>query len=332
MAPSSSNKLPSTLAAYADLFERLLDPIFLVDPADQTILELNPAAERILGDCPTSEDKSWVGCCIAEVVIPAQKAEFIKAVRVSSRRFHSRRFESVWMAQAEDGSSTQALNIEVHACPLQLSAGKTVLQIIARDITARRRMEQKVRELLFKLKDANERLKALSGADEVTGLKNFRHFLKASEAIHTEAVRNQGEYAVVAITVDHLKHYEDRNGLQAADALLFHVASVLNEQVRKNDVLVKRNEDSFILACPGLASNDAQQFAERLRTSVAGASFPNSEHQPNGSVTLSVGVAAFPEHGGNLEHLVEVAERAVASSIRKGRNRVTVGALSAKAA
>ncbi len=310
----------------------MLDPIFLVDPSDQTILELNPAAERILGECPTSDDKSWVGSCIAEVVIPAQKVEFIKAVRVSARRFHSRRFESVWIVPTEDNSGRQSLNIEVHACPLRLSGGKTVLQIIARDITARRRMEQKVRELLFKLKDANERLRSLSLSDEVTGLKNFRHFLKAAEGLHSEAVRAQTDYAILSITVDHFKHYGDRNGLQAADALLFHIANVLQEQIRKGDIFVKRHEDSFVLGCLGLGSEDAHLFAERLRTSVAGSSFPNSEHQPNGSVTVSIGVASFPEHGGSLDHLIEVSERAVLSSVRKGRNRVTVGALSAKAA
>lgn len=331
MPATPGPKLPSAAAAYSDLFERLLDPIFILDPVDQTILELNPAAERILGDCPSTDDRSWLGCCIAEVVVPAQKTDFIKAIRVSARRFHSRRFESVWIVANEVRGSPEALNIEVHACPLK-TGNKTVLQIIARDITQRRRMEQKVRELLFKLRDANDHLRHLSVSDEVTGLKTFRYFLKAAETIHSEAIHSQTDYAVVSISVDHLKHYSDRNGMQAADALLFHVANVLQEQVRKVDLLVKRNEDSFLLACPGMSSQDAHQFAERVRASVAGASFPNSEHQPNGSVTVSVGVASFPEHGGNIDHLVEVSERAVLSSIRKGRNRVTVGALSAKAA
>ncbi len=323
-------KLPSLQAAYADLFERLLDPIFLVDPVDQTILEMNPAAERILGENPTTSDKTWISCCIAEVVIPAKKAEFIKAIRVSARRFHSRRFESTWAVRGESPLDPQTLIIEVHACPLKLAGNKTVLQIIARDITVRRKMEQKIRELLYKLKESNDRLKLLSESDQVTGLKNYRHFLAQLAMYHPQAAQQQQEYSLVFISVDHLKHYSDRNGLQASDALLSHICTLLQEEPRPKDLLIKKSDESFALLCPGVGSEYAAHVAERLRTAVAGASFPNSEHQPNGSVTLSIGVASFPEHAGAPDHLIEVTERACQSSVRRGRNRVTVGALSVK--
>jgi diguanylate cyclase (GGDEF)-like protein/PAS domain S-box-containing protein len=293
---------PSRLAAYADLFQRMLDPTFLVDPATQVILEVNPAGEALIGE----------GGSITDLVLAEGRDEFAKGLRVSMRRYHPRLFESRWQVAG------RTLIFEIVACPLHLSDGTDVLQIIARDITFRR--------------EAEEKLKILSTVDEMTGLFNFRHFKGVLAQEHARARRASHAYSVVFCDIDHFKHYNDRNGHPAGDALLEEMARILQKCTRNTDYCVRYGGEEFVVLCPETDAKQALVVAERIRSAVAKHDFAHAEAQPAGHLSFSIGVASFPEHGLTAEMVLHQADQAMYHSKTHGRDQVTVAQAEAKAA
>ncbi|MGZ3688729.1 MAG: PAS domain S-box protein, partial [Bdellovibrionota bacterium] len=188
MSTSRTNpNSPSLRAAYADLFERLKDSTFLLDPNSYIILEANPACERIIG---VAADK-LVGRTMMQLVEESMRDAFTKALRVAMRRYHPRQFESHWALS--DGRN---LTMEILACPLKLDDGQEVLQVIARDVSFRYKQEQKMQVLLRELQAANAKLEVLTTVDEMTGLYNFRHFTNQLQSEHERALRFGTPYSI----------------------------------------------------------------------------------------------------------------------------------------
>jgi diguanylate cyclase (GGDEF)-like protein/PAS domain S-box-containing protein len=300
--------LPSTLAAYGDLFERLLDPAFLVEPGSQLVLEMNDSAERALGETASAR----LGRPVSELVETSGRDEFEKALRVAMRRHHPRQFESQWQLAAGGPLRT----MEVVACPLRLADSTEILQVIAHDITDRREAEQKIQELLA-------RLQLLSTTDEMTGLCNYRHFKTLITAEHQRAVRYKTSYSVIFTDIDHFKHYNDRNGHPAGDALLREVAGILQRTARKSDVPARYGGEEFVILCPEVDHEGAAALAERIRRRIEMTFFAHSEHQPKGHMSISVGVASYPGDGTAWDVVLKSADEAMYHSKTHGRNQVT---------
>lgn len=313
---SSETPLPSQQAAYADLFERLLDPTFLIDLKTFQILEANPAAERVL-----NKDATYlVGCSILDFVEPVFQESFEKDLRVAGRRHHPRLFESSWRL---DVGEIKLLTVELSACALELKDGVDVLQLIVRDITFKREAEKKMQQLLKDLQAANEKLEALSTIDEMTQLPNFRFFKHQLSLEHTRAMRASGHYAIVFTDIDFFKKYNDRNGHPAGDDLLRRLAKILAKNVRAHDLPARYGGEEFVVLCPGIDWRGAATLAERLKQMVAETEFPHGGHQPNGRVSISVGVASFPQDGSTIEEVLEAADQAMYYSKTHGKNQVT---------
>mgnify|MGYP000213688142 CR=1 FL=1 len=299
-APSPDHKAaPSSLAAYADLFQRMLDPTFLVDPATHVILEANPAAERVFAS--VSED--WHGHPLLELAEPEARDEFAKALRVAMRRYHPRLFEARWKVAGK------ALIFEIVACPLRLSDGSEVLQVIARDVTFRR--------------EAEEKLRILSTVDEMTGMFNFRYFKTALALEHPRAERFQKPYAVVFCDIDNFKHYNDRNGHPAGDALLKEMAQLIIGCARTTDLCARYGGEEFVVLCPETNWEQAMVLAERIRSVVAAHPFAHAAAQPKGHLSFSIGVASYPADGQTPEQVLHAADQAMYHSKASGRNLVS---------
>lgn len=314
--PSSrSVKSPSKLAAYADLFDRLRDCMLLVEPANELILEANIACEDILGYSPDAMQ----GLPVDTWVEGVGREEFKKALRISLRRYYPRHFESKW--QVADG---RILHMEIMSCPLVLSSGKTVLQLLLRDVSFRRDAEIKVQALLQQLQAANSRLEVLSTVDEMTGLYNFRHFKNELKKEHSRAVRFNQPYVIIFCDVDHFKNYNDRNGHPAGDQLLRELAETLKQTCRNTDFIARYGGEEFVVICPGIDSRGGAIAAERIRTAISSRRFFEGEHQPLGHISCSVGVASFPEHAAIPDLVLKAADEAVYVAKNEGRDRSSV--------
>ncbi|MEK6577653.1 MAG: diguanylate cyclase [Bdellovibrionota bacterium] len=313
--PGEPKSTPSHFAKYADLFDRLLDSVFLIDPETQCVLEANPNAERMLG----MPHEKVIGQPITDWVEEGQRHHFSKALRIALRRYYPRQFDSTWNIEGD-----RQLIFEILACSLKLQDGSSVLQVIARDVTFRRTAEQKVRELLHELQTANVRLEALSTTDAMTGLYNYRHFKNKMDEEHTRSARYKKTYSVVFCDLDHFKHYNDANGHPAGDQLLRDFADIMRASCRGQDFAARYGGEEFIVICPETPAEGALILAERIRSTVEKTVFPLAKTQPLGKVTVSIGVASFPSDADNAERLLEIADQALYRSKSSGRNRVTL--------
>ncbi len=312
--------MPSKFAAYADLFDRLLDATFLIDPNTYQIMEVNPAAERIFGADEMSE---LIGRNVVDLVENPFREEFIKALRVSMRRYHPRTFEAQWLVMdPEKPGGCKMVIVELVACPLRLADNSEVLQVIARDITFRREAEIKMNALLSELKSANEKLEILSTVDEMTKLHNFRHFKTALALEHERSVRFKTSYTVIFCDIDNFKHYNDRNGHPAGDALLREMAGVIKQCARTTDLCARYGGEEFVVLCPQIDYAQAMILAERIKAVVNKHPFAHAAAQPLGCISFSIGVASFAIDGQTGEEVVHAADQAMYYSKTHGRNQV----------
>src|SRR5690606_25021671 len=125
------------------------------------------------------------------------------------------------------------------------------------------------------------RLAELAATDDLTGLKNRRHFREALDGAFSLAVRQDQPLSVALLDVDRFKPCNDAHGHAAGDAVLRALARVLREQVRPHDLVARHGGEQFALLLPAADAGDAHAVAERLRVAIAGHRWP---HHP---VTVS---------------------------------------------
>jgi diguanylate cyclase (GGDEF)-like protein len=166
------------------------------------------------------------------------------------------------------------------------------------------------------------RIKATADVDDLTNVFNKRHITHVlSEELH-KAQQTEKPLAMVLFDVDHFKHYNDAHGHLAGDILLRMLAQFVHDNLRATDTVGRFGGEEFLIALPGTSLEEAFLVAEKLRVLVAAHDFPGRERQPIGTLSLSGGVAAFPEHGAGTPALLRAADQALYTAKRAGRNRV----------
>ena len=169
-----------------------------------------------------------------------------------------------------------------------------------------------------------ESLRHQSVSDPLTGLFNRRHMEDRLSREIARAARAGQPVGIVAVDVDHFKDVNDTLGHGAGDEVLRAVARTLEEGVRGEDVVCRLGGDEFIVVLPGSPLEVARQRAEALRTAVV----DRTTHEALPQVTLSLGVAVFPDHGRDAEAVLGAADRAMYEAKQAGRNQVvTAGEL-----
>ena len=302
-------------ASYSDLFFRMLAPALLLDSATLEILEANDAAEKALGLSAAEVRGSLFSKWIPEEL----RNQFEQQVRVTLRRYHPREFEM----ELEIGEAHRLYRIEL--CQLQgQDRGHSLLQLIAHDITAQREAEERAEKYLEELKQANEKLQAMSITDELTQVYNLRYFKQRLEIEHQRSVRFKRPYSILFFDIDNFKHYNDRNGHPAGDALLRQLAQLLKTTSRETDCVARYGGEEFVVLAPETNESQGGEFAERLRKTIQSAPFEHSEHQPLGKVSASIGVASYPAAGTSPSEVIQAADQAMYHSKRTGKDRVTL--------
>ncbi len=168
----------------------------------------------------------------------------------------------------------------------------------------------------------------LSVMDELTSLYNRRYFLGALRREINRARRSGQRLSLAMLDIDHFKTYNDTRGHQAGDRALQQFARVLQDNVRSMDTLCRYGGEEFVIVLPetgeggGYGGRDNGHFVDRLRAAVSECPFEGEQTQPGGRLTMSAGVALFPEDANSLEALIAVADRRLYEAKRAGRNRV----------
>jgi diguanylate cyclase (GGDEF)-like protein len=172
------------------------------------------------------------------------------------------------------------------------------------------------------LQRMNKNLEELANHDGLTGLLNNRCFREALELELSRSQRYRHQFSLVFMDLDNFKHYNDTNGHLAGDKLLKDLARILTGNSRSVTTLARYGGEEFVALCPETDKKGAMFYAERLRCKVEEYPFEGRELQPLGRVTISAGVATFPDDATVGAALIDCADQALYEAKEGGRNRV----------
>ena len=168
-----------------------------------------------------------------------------------------------------------------------------------------------------------ETLRHQSIRDPLTGLFNRRYMEETLERETRRVARAQRPLGIIMLDVDQFKLFNDTFGHDAGDALLRELGSFLRAHIRGEDVACRYGGEEFTLILPEASLEVTQERAEHLREDVKHL-HAQYHDQPLGTVTLSFGVAVFPDHGPTGEVVLKAADAALYRAKREGRDRVVV--------
>jgi len=291
---------------YRRLFEAAQDGILILDAQTGAITDVNPFLIKMLGYSREEfvQKKLWEVGAFKDVDASQQAFEALQKNEYI-------RYEDLPL-RAKNG---RLLDVEF-VSNVYLVGGKKVIQCNIRDITERKQAQDALLKSQALLREQSVR-------DHLTGLFNRRYMEETLERELLRAARKQLSLGMIMLDVDDFKRFNDTYGHAAGDEILRELGSLLLRQVRGEDIACRYGGDEFILILPDASSEVTRERAE-LICEYAGLFQLQFEGQSLGVVTLSLGVAAFPEHGATSTGILRAVDAALYRAKHEGRGRVVV--------
>jgi len=162
----------------------------------------------------------------------------------------------------------------------------------------------------------------LSAADSLTGMMNRRTFEDRWQGEVARARRYGRPISLAAIDIDYFKQFNDTYGHAAGDLALQSVGRVMRSRVRAGDFAARMGGEEFVVALPETNSTSAMAMAEQLRRAIAENPIRITGHRTAVNITISIGVASWPEHGEEITRLLERADNRLYEAKLAGRDQV----------
>jgi diguanylate cyclase (GGDEF)-like protein/PAS domain S-box-containing protein len=299
-------KIKTSELRYRRLFEAAQDGILILDAETGMIADVNPFLIKMLGYSREEfvEKKLWeVGAfkdieASQEAFEALQKNEYIRYEDLPLRAKNGRLVEVEFVSN------------------VYLVGGEKVIQCNIRDITDRKIAQ----DALIK---SETLLRELSVRDHLTGLFNRRYMEETLERELLRASRKQISLGIIMLDVDNFKSFNDTYGHQAGDVILRELGGLLLRHVRREDIPCRYGGDEFVIVLPDASLDVTRERAELLQDNVLHLAVL-CEGQILEPVTISLGVAVFPNHGSTSAAILRAADSALYRSKREGRSRVAV--------
>jgi len=292
---------------------------------DLTIIEVNPRFCSMLNTSPADVTGTLIGRFFPPEEMALAADELGK---VSSHALESVEIET--QANRADGS-TLWLHWTATAVD-QRDGDLDYFLVMFEDISERRstedalkaayaELEGLVEQRTIELRSANERLSTEAISDPLTGLYNRRYLADFVERELSRTRRAGTKIVFAMIDVDHFKAINDRFGHDAGDDVLRALSSFFRSQIRHEDLAFRYGGEEFLLVLPCATFDAVQRRIEQIGEQVTRVT---TEHldRPLPPVTLSIGVAIFPDHGGTADDVIRCADSALYLAKEGGRNRV----------
>lgn len=294
-------------AKFHALFENMAQGAFY-QRADGTLLDINRAGlelfgitrEQFLGR--TSMDPQWKVIREDGSEIPGEHHPSMQALRTGKPVkgailgvFNPQREDYVWL--------------NVTAIPQFLPGESSPFQtfVTMHDISAR--------------KETEERLKQQATHDPLTGLYNRKELETRLTREIARCIRYNHRLSVFMLDIDHFKRVNDQYGHQIGDTVLTNLTSLLERSIRKSDFSARYGGEEFVIVLSETPLDQAKDLAERLRKQVADHSI-RLENNAEINLTISIGVATYPDHAESLKELLKAADMAMYAAKKAGRNQV----------
>lgn len=223
--------------------------------------------------------------------------------------FHGRYLEVPLVAS---GETIGILHIEDQHETLEIDAIQDLAHTLADHLS-----------LSFSNLKLRETLRSQSIRDALTGLFNRRYMEESLAREIPRALRKDSTVGIIMVDIDHFKDFNDTNGHEAGDVVLREIGAMLPAQVRGEDICCRYGGEEFILILPEANLDVTVRRAEQIRQSVKSMRV-EYRRRPLGVVSVSLGVAIFPEHSATVEGILKKADEALYYAKHNGRDRVEV--------
>jgi diguanylate cyclase (GGDEF)-like protein len=179
-----------------------------------------------------------------------------------------------------------------------------------------------VSENMLNREHANEGLLTFAFTDYLTGLKTRGYFEQQLEMEIKRCERKKAPLALVMIDIDYFKSLNDRYGHHVGDQVLRDISSLLTKDMREIDTVARYGGEEFVIILPETSAASAVRVAQRLRRSVEHAKFFAGSSAAVEQLTISLGIAVYPQDARFKRDLIESADAALYDAKSRGRNQV----------
>ncbi len=169
-----------------------------------------------------------------------------------------------------------------------------------------------------------ESTKEQANVDELTGLYNRRFLEEYARKLIAMARRKEQPLGVIMMDLDRFKEFNDVYGHETGDRILRHFARTATRAIRETNLSARYGGEEFVVMLPETGEQSCMFVAERIRQAVERMTIPSGTEKPLPQVTVSLGIAIYPNHGQTLEDVLQAADKALYESKRSGRNRSTL--------
>jgi len=172
------------------------------------------------------------------------------------------------------------------------------------------------------LERAKDHLRELANTDELTMLSNRRRFDHTLEREFNRSSRFDHPLSILLLDIDHFKSINDTYGHPVGDLVLQQLANAIDKSVRNTDLTARYGGEEFALVLAETPKFGAMTMAKQLRTRIAEHRFGTPDGNDPIRVTVSIGVASFPEDAETVEELISIADQRLYKAKQAGRDRV----------
>jgi diguanylate cyclase (GGDEF)-like protein/PAS domain S-box-containing protein len=292
--------------------------------ADLTIIDVNPSFCSMLG----TSAKDAIGAPI-DRFFPAEEMTLVgdQLKKLSDPAVESTEIET--QAIRTDGES---LWLHWTATMVETRPGELdYFLVMFEDVSERRSTEDSLRsayaeleglvaQRTAELRSANERLSTQAISDPLTGLYNRRYLADFVERELSRTRRGGHKTVFAMIDIDHFKQINDTFGHEAGDDVLRALSAFLRAQIRHEDLAFRYGGEEFLLVLPCATFDGIPSRIEKIREQITHVTIEHLHH-PLIPVTLSIGVAIYPDHGDSADEVIRCADAALYLAKEGGRNR-----------
>ncbi|PSL12048.1 diguanylate cyclase (GGDEF)-like protein [Marinobacterium halophilum] len=169
-----------------------------------------------------------------------------------------------------------------------------------------------------------EQLMEEATRDPLTGLYNRRYLHSRLDQELSRCQRHERPLSLMMIDIDHFKQLNDSLGHEAGDQALRSITRFIGEQIRESDIACRFGGEEIILVLPEASQIHSEERARRLLEGIALLRLTSRDGQPMPRLTVSIGLAVYPEHADSGEGLIHAADQAMYRAKANGRNQVCI--------